>query len=69
MVIAGVIFYFVLVLALLAWWLLPSVRERVGAGLGRVWQAGRERQRAWGARAERLKQMRGRSLPGASPLI
>ncbi len=67
MVIAGVIFYFVLVLALLAWWLLPSVRERVGAGLGRVWQAGRERQRAWGDRAERIRQVRGPSLPGASP--
>jgi peptidoglycan LD-endopeptidase CwlK len=53
--IAGVILYFLLVLALLAWWLLPGVRERVAAGIGRVWLAGRDRQRARRAEAERRK--------------
>jgi peptidoglycan LD-endopeptidase CwlK len=64
--IAGVIFYFVLVLALLAWWLLPDVRERVAAGLGRAWQRGRDKQRAWTAGAERRKRLRTPVL-GESP--
>jgi peptidoglycan LD-endopeptidase CwlK len=67
--IAGVIFYFLLVLALLAWWLLPGVRERVTAGLGRAWLAGRDKQRAWGAEVERLKHARSRSpLVGSQPV-
>ncbi|MCY7315346.1 MAG: M15 family metallopeptidase [Rubrivivax sp.] len=52
MLIAGVIVYFLLVLAGLVWWLLPRVRERARARLGGAVQAGRDRRQTLRARAQ-----------------
>jgi len=61
--IVGVMLYFVLVLALLAWWLLPGVRERAALEWGRLRGAGTRASGAVAAAVHRARPEVPRQLP------